>query len=103
VSSRGGGVRKSRIGWPVTFGTETTITVGTPTVPSLSSKGAKVEWDVEAAAIMDAPEKYRQHTFDMMKPLPKIVPRPPRRMGDLVKLSLLKADEPADRRFSAPV
>lgn len=101
MSSRGG-VRKSRIGWPITFGTETTITVGTPTVPMISSKNVKVEWDIEAASIMDAPEKYEHHPFDVLKPLPKIAPRP-LRMGGLVELSSLKADKKVDRRFSAPV
>ena len=101
----GRGVRKSNIGWPLTYGTQTTITVGTGRTPVLSRYDLEREWDIEAAAMLDGPEKYEQTTFGVLNPLPEIPPRTQKR--DWTKNVELKTMEAGtrmkmDRRHSAP-
>jgi hypothetical protein len=104
-SGRNRGVRKSRIGFPLTYGTETVITVGTGRTPMMLSSDDHDSWDIEAAAMLDAPEKYEQETFGVLNPLPAIPPRSHKR--DLTRNVELKTLGPGtgtrmDRRYSAP-
>jgi hypothetical protein len=83
----------------LTYGTETTITVGSGRTPIFA---ADPEWDGEVDTMLDAPEKYEQTTFGVLNDLPKIPARSHRKGAQgAVELSRM-GGKGMGRRHSAP-
>jgi len=96
-------LRKSKIGWPLTYGTETTITVGSGRTPVVGYGVKKdMEWgveDIEIEKFLNGPEDYEARAFGVLGSLPKI---PVRTYKTPMELKSLRSIQKHDRRHSAP-